>query len=265
MRQTLERANTACNAISEIAWKNETFKQYNLHKLAYSQIREQLDLSAQIVVRAIAKVSNAYKLDNKTFRKFKPLGAFPFDDRILTWRTDKQFVTIWTMGGRQKISYVCGERQKRLLESRQGESDLVYHKGKYFLLAVCDVQEPTTQEVKDALGVDFGIVNLATDSDGQTYSGEKIEAHRKRHAERRKALQQVGTRSAHRKLKKIGSKQRRYQSHQNHIISKRLVRAAQRTNRAMAIEELTGIAQRTRVKRTQRARHANWAFSQSRT
>ncbi|HWQ34346.1 MAG TPA: transposase [Blastocatellia bacterium] len=265
LRQTLERANAACNAISEIAWKNETFKQFSLHKLAYAQIRERFDLSAQVTVRAIAKVADAYKLDTRMFRKFKPLAAFPFDDRILTWRTEKQFVTIWTVNGRQKIPYVCGERQKQLLESRQGESDLVYHKGNFFLLAVCEVLEPTTKEVEDALGVDFGIAQIATDSDGQSYTGAKIEAHRKRHAERRKDLQQVGTRSAHRKLRKISGKQSRYQTHQNHIISKRLVETAQRTNRAIAIEELNGVGLRTRVKKPQRARHANWSFAQLRT
>jgi IS605 OrfB family transposase len=264
LRQTLEQANAACDAISEIAWKNETFKQFSLHKLIYADIRERFDLSAQVVVRAIAKVADAYKLDTDRCRKFKPLGAFPFDDRCLTWRINKQFVTIWTIQGRQRIPYVCGERQKQLLESRQGESDLVYHKGNYFLLAVCDVQEPTPQEVEDALGVDFGITNLATDSDGQNYSGAKIEADRKRHAARRKDLQQVGSRSAHRKLKRVSGKQSRYQSHQNHIISKRLVEAAQRTKRAIAIENLDGIGTRTRVRKSHRGKHANWSFAQLR-
>jgi len=95
-------------------------------------------------------VADAYKLDNHVQRRFKPLGAIAYDDRILTWRTAKQFVTIRTIDGRQKIPYGCGERQKRLLESRQGESDLVYRQGNFFVLAVCNVEEPTPQEVDDA-------------------------------------------------------------------------------------------------------------------
>jgi IS605 OrfB family transposase len=264
LKSTLEQANTACNAISELVWNSQTFGQYAIHQAYYAQIRTQFGLSAQVVVRCIAKVADAYKLDKEQQRRFKPLGAIAYDDRILTWRTDKQFVNIWTVGERQKIPYVCGEKQKKLLEFRQGESDLVHRKGDFFLLAVCEVPEPTPEEIDDALGVDFGIVNLATDSDGQSYSGEKIEAHRQRQNQRRKALQQVGTRSAHRKLKKISGKQRRYQSHQNHIISKRLVNAAQRTKRGIAIEDLKGITSRTRVKQSQRNRHTNWAFSQLR-
>ncbi len=265
LRQTLAMANQACNRISELAWATQTFKQYALHLQVYKQIRTEFDLSAQIVVRAIAKVADAYKLDKETQRRFKPLGAIAYDDRILTWRTDKQLVTLSTLGGRQKVPYLCGEKQAKLLESQQGESDLVYRKGNFFLLAVCAVPEPTPQEIDDVLGVDFGIVNLATDSDGQPFTGEQIETTRKRYANRRASLQKVGTRSAHRRLKKLSGRQRRFQADTNHRISKKLVSKAQGTKRANSIEELTGIRKRTTVKHRQRAKHSNWAFAQLRT
>jgi IS605 OrfB family transposase len=51
----------------------------------------------------------------------------------------------------------------------------------------------------------------------------------------------------------------------NHHISKRLVAKAERTKRAIALEDLTGIRTRARVKGPQqRARHSNWAFGQLR-
>ncbi|MGH9941181.1 MAG: RNA-guided endonuclease InsQ/TnpB family protein [Pyrinomonadaceae bacterium] len=262
---TLHEANNACNAISEIAWESQTFGQYNLHKRAYRLMRDTFDLSAQVIVRCIAKVADAYKLDKATKRTFKLDGAIAFDDRILSWKTGQQIVSIWTIEGRQKISYLCGERQKRLLESRIGETDLVYRKGNFYLLAVCEVPEPSPADVDDVLGVDFGITKIATDSDGQSYDGEQVEAKRQRYAGRRAALQKVGTRSAKRKLRKMSGRQRRYQSDVNHCISKQLVRKAQDTNRSLAIEELKGIRARTTVRKSQRARHHNWAFRQLRT
>ncbi|HJQ23658.1 MAG TPA: transposase [Blastocatellia bacterium] len=168
------------------------------------------------------------------------------------------------MNGRQRVPYVCGERQKQLLASRQGESDLVYHKGNFFLLAVCEVLEPTTKEVEDALGVDFGIANIATDSDGQSYTGAAIESKRQWYQKRRGILQSVGTRSAKRRLKKLSGKQRRYQRDVNHCISKELVSKAKDTIRAIALEELKGIRERTTVKKAQRAKHSNWTFRQLR-
>lgn len=97
LKQTIEQANATCDAISELAFNSQTFGQYAIHQAYYSKIRESSSLSAQIVVRCIAKVADAYKLDKKTQRRFKPLGAIAYDDRILTWKTDKQTVNIWTV------------------------------------------------------------------------------------------------------------------------------------------------------------------------
>jgi putative transposase len=265
LKQTLEQANKTCDVISELAFTSQIFAPYAIHQAYYTQIRESSGLSAHIVVRAIAKVADAYKLDKRTIRRFKPLGAIAYDDRILTWKTEKQTVNIWTVTGRQLISYICGQRQKQLLEYRHGETDLIYRKGNFFLLAVCDIQELTAKEIEDAIGVDFGIVQIATDSAGQIFTGERIENKRQSYLKHRGEVQKVGTRAAHRKLKKLSGKQRRYQTNENHRISKELVWKAKGTNQAIAIENLKGIGKRTTVRKSQRARQANWAFSQLRS
>lgn len=264
LRSTMERTNAACSAISRVAWEQRQFGKYTLHHLVYASIRERFGLSAQIVVRAIAKVADSYALDKRSQRTFQPLGSIAYDDRILTYRTDKQFVTIWTVGGRLKIPFVCGERQRRLLQSRQGESDLVYRNGMFFLLATCNVDEPTPDQVDGALGVDLGIVHLATDSDGESYSGAVIDRTRERQERRRQALQSVGTPSAKRRLKRNSGRQRRFQSNTNHTIAKRLVQKAKDSARGIALENLTHIRARITVRKSERSRHSNWSFAQLR-
>src|SRR5205085_7592417 len=108
LKQTLETANACCDAISELAFASETFGQYAIQIPFYKKIRESSALSSQVVILCMMKVADAYKLDNKIQRKFKPLGAIAFDDRILSWKTEKQSVSIWTIGARQLIPYVCG-------------------------------------------------------------------------------------------------------------------------------------------------------------
>ncbi|MCI0660798.1 MAG: hypothetical protein L0220_06965 [Acidobacteria bacterium] len=54
LRETLERANAAANAASQIAWNAQVFGQFQLHKLAYQSLREGFGLSAQLAVRVIA-------------------------------------------------------------------------------------------------------------------------------------------------------------------------------------------------------------------
>jgi hypothetical protein len=197
---TLAEANAACDAISAAAWQAREFRRLPLQKLVYHNIKDSFRLGAQILIRCIAKVADAYKLDRKAQRTFKPHGAVAFDDRNLTWYTDKSAVSVWTLEGRQYIPYSAGEHQHTLLRSRKGETDLVYHRGAFYLLAVCDVPEPDEQMVDGVLGVDLGIANLATDSDGEHCSGRRVERKRRWYANVRKRLQQRGSLSAKRHL-----------------------------------------------------------------
>jgi putative transposase len=264
LRQTMERANAAASYASEVAWTTRTFHQFRLQKLVYGTLKADFALCAQMAVRCVAKVADAYKLDRKTQRIFRPLGAIAYDDRILSFKPEDT-VSLWTLQGRQFIPFVCGDYQRHFLPHRKGEVDLIYHGGNFYLNIVCEVEEPPLAESEDFLGVDLGIVNIATDSDGNVYSGAKVEQKRRIFAHRRRNLQRKGTRSARRKLKSIRGKQARFQTDQNHVISKRIVAAAKRTSRGIALENLKGIRERVTARRRQRARLANWGFHQLRS
>jgi putative transposase len=279
LMRTLETANEACNYISEVAWNAKTFGQFQIHKLVYADVRAKFGLSSQLTVRCIAKVTDAYKPRpegsrpgaRKTTSKgpptFKPHGAVPYDDRILYWQTDNQVVSIWTLDGRQRMGYLVGDKQRQMLDYRSGESDLIYNKQKdcFYLLATCDIPDPDGAQVDDFLGVDLGEKNIATTSDGEIHTSETIERNRLNHQRMRDELQSKGTKSTRRKLNKLRGRQRRFQTDINHQISKRLVADAKRTKRGIALEDLTHIRQRTRVKgKEQRAKRSNWSFAQLR-
>jgi predicted transposase len=104
--QTTRVANAACGAISEVAWQEKIFNKAKLHHKVYYPLRSTFKLSSQILIRSIAKVADAYALDKKTKRNFKPLGAIAYDARILTYRPNN-VVSLWCLGGRQKIDFVC--------------------------------------------------------------------------------------------------------------------------------------------------------------
>jgi len=265
LRHTLEQANAACQFVNNTAWETKTFRQYDLHHKCYKSVREQFNLSAQMVVRVIAKVADAYKLDCKTKRIFRTTGSIAYDDRILSWRLQDQSVSIWTVNGRLRIRFVCGERLLELVQRRQGESDLGLYKGIFFLSATCEVDEPKPVDIESVLGVDLGVVNIAVDSDGQTHSASHISNVRYRHRRLRAKLQSKGTRSAKRKLKRLSGKERRFAKDTNHCISKKLVAKAKDTNRAIALEDLEGIRSRVTVHRKQRANLHSWAFFQLRS
>jgi putative transposase len=258
---TLSRCNECANWLSHEAFERKVFAYFALQKPLYHKARELYGLSAQLTVRVFSKVADAYKL-GKTERKFGPKGAIAFDDRILSFREGA--VSIWTLQGRQVIPYVAGPRQIEQLKQRQGESDLLYHRGKWFLAVTCNVEEPTLREVDEFLGIDMGIANIASDSDGGNYSGDTIKGVRFRHRRLRTKLQKKQTRGARRKLRELSGREYRFASDTNHCISKQIVAKAKDTEKGIAIEDLRFINSRLTVRLAQRVVLRSWAFAQLR-
>lgn len=264
---TMERFNAACNDIAATAARQQVFNTVKLQTLVYADIRARFGLSAQMTVRAVGKVGDAYKRDKIHPPTFRPHGAMIYDERILSFK-GLDTASLLTLQGRQLVKFIMGGYQRERIAAYgiRGQADLLYRQGTFYLAVVVEVPEPPSAG-DDFLGVDLGIVNLATDSDGESYSGAAVERNRRIHTHRRRNLQRKGTRSAKRKLRKLAGQQRRFQANTNHLISKRIVRKAQDTQRGIALEELTGIRQRTEktVRTRQRARHANWGFYQLKT
>lgn len=263
--QTMERFNAAAQYAAEVGFEAGVFSQIAIHKRCYYEIRERFGLSAQMAVRAIGKAVEVFARDKSKLPVFKPHGAIIYDERILSWK-GLEGVSIWTLDGRRVLPYVHGEYQAERLHRLKGQVDLVYRGGAFYLYATAEIPESAPVKVQDHLGVDLGIVNLATDSDGETFSGEQVEAVRQRHAESRARLQKKGTRGAKKILRRLSGREKRFRTHTNHCIAKKLVAKAQDTRRALVLEDLSGIRSRTekRLRKGQRARHSGWAFRQLR-
>jgi len=261
LKRTMQAANAVCDSISAWAWENQTFGQYPLHKAQYAVQRADSGLTAQVIVRCIGKVADAYKLDRRTQRTFQPTGAIAFDDRILNWYAEREQVSIWSVDGRLKLPFVCGEYQRGLLAFRQGEADLAFVGGDFYLLATVSIPDPPLIVADGVLGVDLGIVQLAIDSEGNQYSGEAVRNCRLRRRSHRSGLQRTGTRRAKRVLKKAGRKASRFSKWVNHNISRAIVQTALISRKAIALETLTGIRQRgSAFSREMRWQLGNWAF-----
>jgi IS605 OrfB family transposase len=222
-------------------------------------------LGAQVAQHVIKKVADAYKLDQKVSRAFRPDAAQPFDRRCLSWQPDARTVSIWTTAGRLKgVAYTGSEAQlKAVSQLPVGECDLVRRDGRWFLYATVEIAEtPMNTGPQGFLGVDLGIVQVAADSDGRTYAGEALNRYRRRQVRLRARLQAKGTKSAKRLLARRRRKEARHAAHANHLIAKSIVAEAARTSHGIAVEDLTGIRGRVRLRKPQRATLHSWSFHQ---
>src|SRR5947209_5124495 len=128
-----------------------------------------------------------------------------------------------------------------------GGAELVWRNGTYFLHITQTQETPDVTPAEEAIGVDLGLVNVATDSTGEQFTGAEVRLIRSRYVARRAALQRVGTRSAKRRLKRMSGRERRYMKDINHRIAKTLVQKAVVSRKALALEDLTGIREQVTV------------------
>ncbi len=263
---TMHAFNQAANYVASIAFTERTANKFELQKLAYSELRTTYKLAAQLAIRAISKASEAYKRDKSIQPTFRPEGAIVYDERVMSFK-GLLTVSLLTIQGRVLVPFQVGPYQQARMDAIKGQADLIYRKETFYLAVTIDRPEPPPDETQGTLGVDLGIVNLATDSTGESFSGEAIDANRKRLHALRQRLQKRGTKDAKRHLKKLNGSERRFRTNTNHVISKRIVAKAKTHRQGIAIEDLRHIRTRTdrTVKKSQRNRHSSWAFGQLRS
>ncbi len=267
LQATVERFNEAANWLAGKAFEVQVSNKIVLQRLHYAELRERFDLSAQMAVRCIAQVCEAYRRDKAIRPVFRPHAAMPFDQRMMSFKGVDR-VSLLTLTGRVLVPVVMGKYQTERFTNAKGQSDLVLRKdGKWFLLMTVDLPEsaPAPVPSTDFLGIDLGIANIATDSDPDTepHSGAAVEAVRRKHNLQRKRLQRKGTKGAKKKLKRVSAKESRFRRHQNHCIAKAIVETARRTDRGIALEDLSGIRERTRARGGDaRNRLSGWSFAQ---
>ena len=190
------------------------------------------------IAKAACIASAGQKARRTPRRAFRLRGSVAFDDRILCIIPDQHTVSIWTLDGRQRIPFVCGEQQAVMLLGHRGESDLVSRDGLFYLLVTCDVEEAPRSDISSFLGVDLGVANIAVDSDRTIYQGKTVKSVRYRHRRLRQQLQSQGTKSTRRRLRNLSGKERKFATWTNHNISKAIVAKAKDTGRGIAIEVL---------------------------
>ena len=260
--ETIKETNAVCNAISEVAWSKRIFNNFKLHHEVYHSYKATFKLSSQCLIRAIAKVADAYKIDKKVKRTFRSLGSIAYDSRIMTYKPDN-IVSLWCIGGRQKIKFVC--HNPSYLPYIKGEADLVYKKGKFYLFQTVDIPEEDIDDVESFVGVDFGLVSIATLSNGKEFNSKKLQDYREKRQKVRSSVQSKRTRGGKKLLKRLSGRERTTASIINHTIAKQIVQIAKEENRGIALEDLKGIRFSSLKKGKKfRTRVGKWSFNQLR-
>ncbi len=261
---TLAAFAAACDFAADTARTIGSTNKVKVQHACYAAIRQHFGLSANLAIRAIARACTALKVPKKMHSRFAPT-SIDYDARIFAFQEWNWTFGLTLLSGRAKIATALGDRQRSTLKGKKPTAAVLVRRrdGQYFLHVPLTEQAPDPVDAEDFLGVDLGIANIATDSDGKGHSGKDVERVRRKHNLQRKRLQRKGTKDARRKIKRMRDKEARFRRHENHVISKRIVESAKDTGRGIALEDLEGIRERTTARGGDaRNRLSGWAFAQ---
>lgn len=263
--------NAAASWIAQVCWDERSISNLTAHQRVYGETRLALALGAQRAVcapmKAVEAVKSVRAKQRETCPRFGPRGSIRYDartDRLM--RLDR--VCLNTVDGRVVCRLILGARQQeRLVDPawESGGADTVWRRGIYYRHIAHRREAPDKAASEGGvLGVDLGIVNLAPDSVGETFTGARIHIVCNRSPVRRQRLQQWGARTAKRRSRCLGRREARFQSTPHHGNSKQLVQKAVVSRKALAREDPSGLRERVTVRREHRYTRQSWAFFQLR-
>ncbi|MFF0161476.1 RNA-guided endonuclease TnpB family protein, partial [Streptomyces sp. NPDC005263] len=136
LEATLRACNEAATWVGGVAFEKGVKTNFALREHTYQQIKARWGLGAQAAQHVIKKTCDAYaalkanlkagnlgRPGSKRYRRavekpvaFRPEGAQPYDDRMLSWQIDQQRVSIWTTAGRVKdVAFTASPEQMATL------------------------------------------------------------------------------------------------------------------------------------------------------
>ncbi len=293
LRETSVAYTQVCNHVSKIAFESRTLSKFDLQQSVYQSARAKFNIPSQLAIRAIANVCASYKallaqirqhnIEVERFNasrdpaerkeprvltciEFAPNTAVTFDLRVMTLDTGKQRVSLRTLSKRVWIGFRAGERREHLLQYAQGQADLKRIGKEWYFFQTLQMPEPERVATTNHLGVDSGICTIASSTDGcddrLRFTGASLRAARNHHFELRRGLQRHNTKSSRRRVRKLRDREFRAATALNHVVSRRIVEQAKRTNSTVVLENLDDLREGAKVRKSQRRERFSWAYAQ---
>lgn len=264
-----------CNMVSKVAWEYRTIGQKTLHQLVYRRLRDEYKVKAQMAQSSITRVIGNYRtiktMHGSPWATSQP--EYSSSGYDLVWNNDYNILkdgrlSVSTLSGRIKLPVDWDHVPEEYRHGKFGTARLLNRNGKWLLLIPSTVELPEPAHPQQVVGVDMGVRFLATtyDSDGSTvfYDGKEVKRKREHYKKLRASLQKKGTRSAKRRLRKIGQRENRWMRDVNHQVSRALVNRQSKPT-LFALENLSGVRHATeRARKVDRYVQVSWAFYQLR-
>lgn len=274
LRSTFDSYRDGCNYVSSLVFETKQLVQAKVHKMTYASLRTVFSLRSQMAQSVMKTVIAKYQSMRSNGHGWTR-AQFKKPQYDLVWNRDYSLsnglFSINTLNGRIRVPFETKGMECFFDGSWSfGTAKLVNKYGKFFLHIPMtkEMHGASEHDINQVVGVDMGVnfVAVSYDSQGKSlfFDGRVIKHKRSKYKHMRKQMQQVGTASARRKLKRIGGRENRWMTDVNHSVSKALV-DRYGAGTLFVIEDLTGVRLATeRVRIIDRYVTVSWSFYQLR-
>ena len=274
LHETIDEFLWAANYVVDAAWDGEWAETRSsvLHEQTYHEVREQTRLHSNHVQSARDRAVDALKSvvakwSNGEYASL-PTFSTPFveyNQRNATLNDDH--TSLSTVDGRVTVGYVLPDEDRDTPHSKYLRSDeweptgatLHYYRGSFYLhvRTKADVDAPDRPENGTVLGVDLGVENIAVTSTGVFWTADELNHWRTEYVERRRSLQERGTRYAHESVQAVGrTESGRFEQYLHRVANELVDEADECGCSSIAFENLTDIRDRM----TNARKFHEWAF-----
>lgn len=264
--ETIRQYNNIVNQHIKKSIEIDSTSKTRLHKELYSQIRTQKpEFPAALVQCARDNAVEILKSNKNNKKSYKRLdGSIRYDLRTSKAMLETGEIQLSTIKGRKKYNLTIPSYHDKYKDWKYKAVTLgVKDKNRLELRIVVEAEKPTPKIKSSSrvLGIDLGLKNLATLSNGEFIKAKDLKRVKRKHAHNRKRLQSIGTRSAKRKLKQIAGRERRLTTDYNHKLAKSIV---SKDYQVIAIEDLNGIRRGNKKSKTFNRMLSNWSYHEFR-
>jgi len=217
----------ACQIVLDYGVSAKTFNKNKLNRATYKDVRRAIPTLPSALVQTARDTASEVLKQTKLEKKInKKSLTIRYDRRTFKFYPDSHTISLTTVQGR----LVFPIAHSPLIEKYRGEYTNAQvcidtkHRKMFVRVQVelLDKEVETKKDVK-VLGIDRGIKNISVLSNNVFFNSSPLRSVKGRYEHNRSELQHLGTHSAHRKLRELSRRERRFVQNTNHVISKKIV------------------------------------------
>src|SRR5262245_340487 len=213
LSETQKAYAVALDHSSQITFERQVYNSVALHHITYQDVRDMTKLPANLVCSARNVVAEAYKRDKEKRHRWKETAAMRYDARTLTVKLDRQYATLTTLDGRVRVNLILSGYHRKYLDGawEVEPTAVIFRRGRTWYLHMIVTRDVSDSQSDGVVGVDSGIVRIATVNTGKTFNGGRIKQIRERRFKQRRDLQSARhkSRNQRRLLKRLAGKEKR--------------------------------------------------------